>query len=183
MTRNLVLYGFMGSGKTSVAGEVSRRTGMRWVDTDALVEQKTGKSVARIFAQSGEASFRSLEREAVETAARLEGAVISTGGGVPLDPDLVCWLDATGVGILLTAEPGEISRRLKGTDRPVLAGQTDEITIRRVLEQRREAYDRIRHRVSTDGREIGEVVDEVLAVYHTVLSGQDPAQRDREATR
>ena len=78
---NIALCGFMGAGKTSVGRELSKITGRRFVDTDELAEKKEGMAVSRIFAEKGENYFRDLEYEVCKSAAELQNAVISTGGG------------------------------------------------------------------------------------------------------
>jgi len=85
--KNIVLVGFMGTGKTTLGQLLSERTGMNFVDMDSVIEERTGKSITDIFAQEGEAHFRKLERELVKELASQSGLVISTGGGIVLNPD------------------------------------------------------------------------------------------------
>lgn len=101
--RNVVLVGFMGAGKTTVANLLAAQLGLSVCDTDAELEQRAGSSIAQIFAEHGEAYFRRLESEVVQSAARRTGQVIATGGGALGDPaslqallggNLVVWLHA-----------------------------------------------------------------------------------------
>ncbi|HEU4678314.1 MAG TPA: shikimate kinase, partial [Terrimicrobiaceae bacterium] len=104
MLPNLVLIGFMGCGKSSVGRRLSGLTGHRFVDTDELIVQAEGRSIAEIFSQSGEAHFRDLEQRSLENLVGVCGIVLSTGGGLVLRPvnrqtlkkiGIVAWLDAS----------------------------------------------------------------------------------------
>ena len=94
--QNIVLVGMPGCGKTAVAGELSKLTGRKAVDTDSLVEGSAGMSVPEIFSQYGEKRFRELEAQAVRSAAKEKGLIIATGGGAVLDPENVRALKGNG---------------------------------------------------------------------------------------
>ena len=93
---NVVLIGMPGSGKSCVGAALAERLGMPLVETDAMVVEKTGRSIPDIFAQDGEAAFRREETAAARRAAAMEGTVISTGGGIILRPENMEILSATG---------------------------------------------------------------------------------------
>ena len=117
---NVVLIGFMGSGKTEVGRRLAARLGREFIDTDVLIEQE-GLTIADIFAAEGEAGFRRRERRAVDRAARTKGAVIATGGGAVLDGENVKALKRSGVLVYLQVEPDELIRRLSDSGgRPLL---------------------------------------------------------------
>src|SRR4249920_2152552 len=97
----IVLTGFMGTGKSEVGRRLAKRLGRAFVDTDQLVEARAGKTIAAIFAEDGEAAFRVLERDAVDTAAARGEAVIAVGGGAVLDAANVARLRAAGVLVCL----------------------------------------------------------------------------------
>ncbi|MEZ4387299.1 MAG: 3-dehydroquinate synthase [Candidatus Krumholzibacteriia bacterium] len=123
---NVVLCGFMGTGKTVVGRLLARLLGREFYDLDAVIEEHAGRSVAEIFAAAGEAGFRSLEREAVLALAPAAGRVLATGGGVLLDPANRQALAAGGRLVLLTASPAVLAARLAGDRaRPLLAGASD----------------------------------------------------------
>lgn len=84
---NIVLSGFMASGKTTVGALLSEITGLPFVDTDGLIEEETGSRVREIFEKDGEARFRELERLVIERESAREGAVLAVGGGAVLDPE------------------------------------------------------------------------------------------------
>lgn len=163
---HLVLVGLMGAGKTSVGEAVARRLGRRVVDTDALVERRSGETVAELFAR-GEATFRAAERAAVADAATTaEPLVISCGGGAVLDPDNRDVLRAHGRVIWLRARPETLSERVGGGDgRPLLADGVLE-TLTRLAAERAPAYEAAAHAaVDTDGLSLEDVVDRVLGAF------------------
>jgi shikimate kinase len=163
----LILTGFMGTGKTEVGRRLARATSRAFVDTDNLVEVAAGRSIADIFATDGEARFRELEREAVRRAVAVPDAVVATGGGALLDPESRRVLLAAGPVICLTATPEEILRRVGGGDeRPLLAGEPAArlATIRTLLEARDASYRLATHRVDTTARSIDEVVGEIRSL-------------------
>jgi shikimate kinase len=139
---NVALIGFMGTGKSLLGQLLAQRWGWRFVDTDTLVEQQEGLTVAQIFGRFGEEYFR--EREA-EVLRRLEGQrhlIIATGGGVPTRPQNVSSLRQHAIIVLLTAEPEVILQRVQPlAARPKLASASDPLVrIRQLLREREQAY-------------------------------------------
>jgi shikimate kinase len=165
----IVLTGFMGTGKSEVGRRLARRLGRPFVDTDDLVEAATGRSVREIFAVEGEGRFRDLERVAVEKACSVPEAVIATGGGTVMDPENRRRLAAAGPIVCLAADPEVILGRVRdpGT-RPLLAGApapTDRLgRIRSLLDARAATYALAAHTVDTSGLTVDEVVDRVEAL-------------------
>jgi len=161
---NVVLFGFMGAGKTSVARRLAEHHGFQAIDTDVLVEELAGKSVADVFADDGEAAFRAFERQAVRLVADRPGLAVATGGGVVVDEGNMALLALRGLGFLLDA-PFELLLdrigRQKGT-RPLAV---DERILRDIFETRRPAYERVAQVVTTAGRSVDEVADEVVERY------------------
>lgn len=165
MKANLVLLGFMGTGKTTVARAVERLFQLRSVDTDEVVRARNGAGPCELIEERGEAAFRALEAEAVREVARQEGVVIATGGGVPLDPGNLEVLAESGVLLLLTATPATLARRLAGdSSRPLLSGH-DPGALARQLEGRAPAYSRISLSLATDGREAEELARAAYALF------------------
>jgi shikimate kinase len=164
----VVLTGFMGTGKTEVGERLARRLGRPFVDTDALVEAAAGRSVAELFAAEGEGRFRALERQAVAQACSVPDAVIATGGGTLVDPENRRRLAAAGPIVCLTAEPGEILRRLGDVEsRPLLAGYAGDARLARIrglLAERAAAYAAATHAIDTTRLSIEQVVERVRAL-------------------
>lgn len=117
---NIVLCGFMGSGKTVVGKELAKIMGRRFVDTDQLVEARSGVSIPAIFQVHGEDYFRELERAACAEAAEIPNCVISTGGGALTFDENVRTLRTTGKIVLLDASFEVICQRVgNGANRPL----------------------------------------------------------------
>lgn len=163
--RNIVLIGLMGVGKTTVGRLLAEVLGRPFADTDAVVEQEAGSTVAEIFAGQGERRFRELEGAAVRKVAALRGQVIAVGGGAVLDPANVTQLRSTGDLVLLDGDPQTLSQRVADTaSRPLLTGDTDTVARLATLRATRAAaYSAAAaHVVDTSQRRPEEVADAVL---------------------
>lgn len=166
--QRVVLIGFSGSGKSTVARMLADHLGMAVVDTDALVEAQAGRPISQIFAEDGEPAFRALERDAVRTAALEHGVVVATGGGAFRDAESRRLLAEGGVIVLLEARPETIVARIAahGSEpRPLLAGKDVEALSRiRVLKAVRQPFYALADlTVHTDALDIDSVVAEIVA--------------------
>ncbi len=162
---NIVLIGFMASGKTAVGRALAERTGRTLVDVDD-VALADGESITDIFATEGEPGFRKRERKAVAVVAKRKGAVVATGGGTVLDPANVKLLKGSGVLVYLEASADELARRVKEDDRerPLLQSSKGPLKrrVEQLLAQRRPTYEAVAdHVVSSEGRKPGDVADEI----------------------
>ena len=159
----IVLTGFMGTGKTEVGRRLARALGRPFVDTDDLVAAAAGRPVPEIFATDGEPRFRALERSAVEQACGVPEAVIATGGGTVLDPENRRRLAAAGPIVCLSARPEDILRRVRdAASRPLLAGARDRLGhIRTLLDERGPTYALATHTIDTTGLTLDQVVERV----------------------
>ncbi len=118
---NIVLCGFMGCGKSTVGKRLADRTGFTLVDMDTYIEQEAGMTVSDIFAQEGEASFRTREHNACVTLGKQDNLIIATGGGAVLREDNVTALRCGGTIVWLRVTPETVIDRLKNdTTRPLL---------------------------------------------------------------
>ena len=165
----VILTGFMATGKTEVGRRLARRLGRPFVDVDGLVEAAAGKSVSAIFADEGEARFRELERAAVDEACRVPDAVVATGGGTLLDAENRRRLAAAGPIVCLAATPHDILRRVGDpSSRPLLANgdaSGDRLArITKLLAERAPIYALATHAVDTSGLGVDEVVERVRAL-------------------
>jgi len=164
--QNIVITGFMGTGKTTVGRLLAGRLGRRFVDMDDLLVQRFGKPIAAVFAEEGEQTFRAAEADLCAELAAEQGLVIGTGGGALLNEASRAALGASGVLICLTAGEDEILRRLAAaTDRPLLPGEEEErrARVRALLGVRRAAYGAIPYQIATDGLPPEAVADRVEA--------------------
>lgn len=160
--RNVVLTGFMGTGKSTVGRLLAEQLGYEFVDTDAIITERHGP-IPQIFATDGEAAFRGYERAVAAELADRESLVIATGGRLLLDPRNAEVLGATGTVICLTATLDTILARVTGDgvdERPLLAGDDVEQQIAALLDERAEGYAQF-IQVATDGRAPEDVVAEL----------------------
>ncbi len=166
--RNIVLTGFMATGKSSVGRQLAARLGYDFVDVDALIETEADMPIPRIFATQGEPAFRELEARMVERAAGRTGCVIATGGGAIVNPRNLEALKRSGVVIALTASPETILSRIgSGEDRPMLGGGETRERIRLLMAERAAAYAKADLSVDTSDRSVDEVVHHLMDLLAT----------------
>ena len=167
--RNLVLVGFMGTGKTTIGQRLAKQTGMPLVDMDSMIETRAGKAISQIFTDDGEAHFRSQERAIVRELAAKSGQIISTGGGVVLNPDNISDYEKNGLVICLLASPETILQRICQDDsRPLLTGDKQD-KIYQILKDRRPLYEAFEHKINTDELEPQAIAAQIIALYETNL--------------
>ncbi len=160
--KNIVLIGFMGTGKTSVGKALAKKMGRTLVDVDQKIEEKEKRRIADIFEKGGEAAFRKIEKLAIREAASGSGQVITTGGGAVIDPDNIAALKANGILVALEAAPETIFQRVKDSrHRPLLHSNDVPGEIRRLLEARRPYYEKADLKFMTDGKTAAQVADEI----------------------
>ena len=163
--RNIVLIGFMGTGKTWTGRARARKTGMELVDMDSIIEERAGKPISEIFADDGEPAFRAMERDLAHELSQREGLIISTGGGVVLNSDNMTDFHRNGLVVCLTATPEVIFGRLgNDTSRPLLSGDKKEQIVG-ILEKRKPLYDAIKHQIDADILGPEERADAILKLY------------------
>lgn len=161
---NIVLIGFMGSGKTAVGKRLANKLKMGFFDTDENIEKVSEMSIGKIFNDYGEIRFRSEEALAVKRACALKNFVIATGGGAVLNPENFELLKNSGVIVALDASPEEIQKRVskRNSFRPLLGNDKSIENITRLLEKRVPIYQQANYRVDTTGKELEAVVDEIM---------------------
>lgn len=168
---NVVVTGFMGTGKTTVGREVARRLGRPFVDMDAEIEAWTGKSIPRIFVEDGEAAFRQMEAALCEELSAQQGLVIATGGGALVDSNNRALMMKSGTVVCLTCDVDKILHRVNAggnSDRPLLNVADPHAEIERLLEVRREAYAAIPWQIDTTGLSIEEVAARVMEIASVI---------------
>ncbi len=167
--RCIVLIGVRGAGKSTVGRALAQRLGTRHEDTDQLIEQLAGESIAQIFIEEGESAFRRREREVIAQCAARLSAVLSVGGGAVLDERNVADLRRAGIVVWLTAPPAELRARLRADaatrhSRPPLTDSDTVEELESVFARRTPYYERAAHLVvATGGKSVDEVVEEILA--------------------
>ena len=178
-TDNIILVGFMATGKSHVGRLISRLTGRRMADIDEEIVRRARKPIHRIFSEDGEAVFRAMERHAALTLCEGGNKVISAGGGAFAQELTRQVLLDSGAVFCLTARPETIHHRItRGSPnaavRPMLAGGDPLERIRELLEERAEAYAHAHHAVATDDRTPEQVADEVLRIYESHVNSVQP---------
>lgn len=164
--KNVVLIGFMGTGKSSVGRLLAMRLGCAFHDLDKKIEETCGISIPQMFARHGEPYFRAREKEAVRAAAARSGLVIATGGGTVKDAENVALLRSSGILVALTADVDTILCRTAARGaRPVLDGADAgdrRAAVVRLLEERRALYEGADIAVDTSCRSPLEVAEYIV---------------------
>lgn len=138
---NVILIGFMGTGKTSIGRQVAQSLGFEFVDTDEQIVELVGKPITEIFSEEGEDYFREMETKILRSAASSGNKVISTGGGAVLREENRRFLSEAGYVIWLNASPKAILERVsRNRERPLLQTADPLGTIETLLGQRRQWY-------------------------------------------
>jgi shikimate kinase len=171
----LFLVGYRGSGKSSAAQLLAQRLGWDWLDVDAVLEERTGRTIRQIFAEEGEEAFRDLEAALLFEFSGLERVVVATGGGVVLRPENRQCLKESGCVIWLKGDAGTLWERIQAdattaARRPALTvGGLAEVE--QLLRVREACYADCAHlSVDTVGRSVGEVVEEIVEQLTRVLT-------------
>ncbi len=165
---NLILIGYRGSGKSTVARVLSLRLGWQWIDADVEIELQAGKSIAAIFADDGERAFRDLETRVVADLARRRGTVIALGGGAILREQNRAALAGNTI-VWLRAKPDTIADRIAADPataerRPKLTADGGRHEIESLLAVREPIYRQLAHQiVDTDGKPPEEIAGEIIA--------------------
>ena len=140
MFRNLVLVGFMGSGKSSVGRILSSLTGFALVDTDALVAREAGQSIPGIFKEQGEEHFRALETKVLKGLVGRIGLIVATGGGIITSGQNRELLPQIGPVVWLDANPEHLYQRVKHSNRPLLQTADPRRTLEELYAERESLY-------------------------------------------
>ncbi|MCM8785874.1 MAG: shikimate kinase [Candidatus Omnitrophica bacterium] len=166
MSKNIVLVGFMGTGKSEVGILLAEKLKRRFIDTDKIIEEKEKDRIARIFQVKGEEYFREVEEQIIEEVSKYENCVIATGGGALIREKNYLNLKRNGVLICLTASPEEIYKRtLPKKDRPLLMRSKNVIeTIKELLEIRKPYYSKADYTIDTTNKKIEAVVEEIIKI-------------------
>ena len=160
--KNLVLCGFMGSGKTTIGRKLARLTGLEFIDADIYLEAKEGKKISEIFAEKGEAYFRDRETAYIKELAQKDGIVLALGGGSVLRPENVSAVKETGLLILLDTPFYRIMKNLSySTNRPLLDKPDKQAETRRLYNARKALYHRVAD-IAVRSPRLSEVLEKVV---------------------
>jgi shikimate kinase len=163
---NLALIGFMGTGKTSVGRLVAEQLHFEFLDTDDLIQTRTGRSIADIFTKDGEPAFRALERQVVGELTARRQTVIATGGGLPAEPANLTSLKTHALVACLWASKEKIWERVRNqSHRPLLHDSDPKRKIRELLELRAPFYQQADVLINTDQRSAREVAQQIILQF------------------
>ena len=163
---NLALIGFMGTGKTSVGRHAAELLGFEFLDTDELIQARTGRTIGDIFAKDGEPAFRALERQVVQELSAREKTMIATGGGLPTHPENHAALKSFALVICLWASPEKIWERVRNqSHRPLLHDADPQKKIRELLAAREPFYKQADVLINTDLRSVREAAQQVVLQF------------------
>jgi shikimate kinase len=163
---NLVLVGFMGTGKSAVGRRIAPQLHLEFIDMDDLIESRQGRSISQIFTEQGEPAFRAIERDLAHELAPPQGRVIATGGGVVLNPENLHDFQAGGLVICLKATPEVIFQRVASNRRrPLLNTPNPFQSMVALLEQRRPFYEAIPQSIDTSSGSLNQIVSEIAGLY------------------
>jgi shikimate kinase len=171
---NIVLVGFMGTGKTAVAKLLAEKTGMIYLSTDAMIEERENMPISGIFREKGEKYFRQKEKEVIAEAADGDNQVIDAGGGVVINDDNMEVLRRNGIIVCLWASEDVIYERIRHyTHRPLLNVKDPVLKIKELLAERRALYEKADHHIDTTDLSIEETVEAVKNVEKKEDSPQE----------
>ena len=160
---NIVLIGFMGSGKTTIGRKLAVRLGYRFVDMDRFIEEEQQCKIAQIFEERGEAAFRSLETGLLKRLKKAENTVVSTGGGVVTIEGNIEIIRSIGISIYLKAGIDNIFERVsRNNKRPLLQTDNPLQTIKDMMEKREGAYSQADLILETNSLSMGNVVSKII---------------------
>jgi shikimate kinase len=160
---NIVLCGFMATGKSSVGKRLAEIIHYDFLDLDAAIEAEAGMSIPAIFSSRGEPEFRALETRMVKRVSNKDGCVIAAGGGTIVDPQNLAELKRSGVIVTLTADVQTIAQRAgKGDDRPMLWEGNRLERIRDLMQKREHAYSKADIILDTSSLGIDEVAQHLV---------------------
>jgi shikimate kinase len=167
---NIILTGFMATGKTTVGKQLAEQLGYAFVDTDELIAERSGQTIGEIFREKGEAAFRRLESEIAQELGEKEGLVVSTGGGLMLNPANAAALGRRGRVFCLVATPEEILDRISKDEhvkRPLLEAPDPMLRIVELMRQREVGYGRFRQ-MATSGKTLDEITQELISILQAI---------------
>jgi shikimate kinase len=161
--KNIVLTGFMGSGKTVAARELARILGMKVIDVDTEIEKSANMTINEIFKQYGEPRFREVESEIIKQVSEKKNVIISTGGGAVLKQENMDAMREHGVIVCLNAAPETILKRTKRTtDRPLLLVENPLERIKELLELRKPFYAKADIMIDTENKTPLQIAEEII---------------------
>lgn len=161
--KNIVLIGFMGTGKTEVGKILSQKLGYSLIDVDSEIVKEQKMEITEIFKQYGEPRFREIESDMIKRLSERENAVISAGGGAVLRQENMDSFRRKGVIVCLTASPETILKRTcNDSTRPLLQVEDPMKKVKELLEFRRPYYEKADIMIDTEGKTPLQIAEEII---------------------
>ena len=177
--KNIVLVGFMGTGKTTIATKLAHRLGMKYVSTDGLIEKKEKRTINEIFTKSGEDYFRDVESAVIRDVSCMDGQVIDAGGGAVIRDENMAYFKSSGIVIGLTADEATIMERTKKyKHRPLLNVEDPKRKIRDLMAKRAPFYAKADHTFDTGTLTARQVVEEIVAIAGSKIDKKEGSKNE-----
>ena len=157
----------MGCGKSLTSNKLAEILDRKVISTDQLIEEKEGKSIAEIFAESGEEYFREVEKEVIKEISDQNGVIIDCGGGVALNDQNMVYLKKNGLVLYLSASPESLYNNIKDrSHRPLLNVADPQLKIAELLDKRKSYYEKADVTINADHQTINQITEDILKVLN-----------------
>ncbi len=166
MKKNIIITGFMATGKSVVAKQLAQKLGMKYIDMDEVIEERQGMSISDIFSRYGETYFREEENKLARELSLKENKVIATGGGTMIYLENIKYLSRNGIIICLWCSPEVIEKRLdqEKNQRPLLKDDYSLSKINFLFNKRKRVYEDYMLKVDTTNLSVEEVVHKIINI-------------------
>lgn len=163
---NIILVGFMGTGKTAAGKILADAIGFKFIDTDLMVEAEAKKSIPEIFRLEGEPAFRKYEAEAIKRICHLRNYVVATGGGAVMMDENIANMKRAGIVVCLTATPEVVFERTRKNDyRPLLQTREPLKKIQSLLKIREPQYLKADYTIDTSKLSVDAVAQTIISLW------------------
>lgn len=161
---NIVIVGYMGTGKSTIAESIRRKTKMQMIDMDQEIVKREGRAISEIFESEGEEYFRDLETNLLKELQERDNIIVSCGGGIVLRDENIKEMKKVGTVVLLTVSPETIYRRvMNNKKRPLLNGKMNLEYIKNMMESRKAQYEKAAQVIVVgDGKTVRMISEEVI---------------------
>ena len=171
LDRPIVLIGMMGSGKSHIGRQLASELDLEFIDTDSVIVERAGASVAEIFERDGEAKFREAEKNTILELLDRSPCVIATGGGLPVNPESLQAIKEKSHSVWLEADIETLlERTAKNKNRPLLQQEDPAAVLRGLLEKRRDIYAKADIRVDSSAGAAHDPVSQIIKLLCETLN-------------
>ena len=166
MNKNLVLLGMMGVGKTTLGKIVARRTALKFIDTDAIIETKNAMTIQEIFKKKGEKFFRMEEKKEILKLLKIKDCVIALGGGAFMDTDIRENILKNEISVWLDVDIKTLVKRTeRNRKRPLLRNENNKEKINKIYLQRKNIYELAKYKITCNKLSKEDIVKKITELY------------------